>query len=301
MKKILIAIVMAAAAVAASAQALKVSTGDSSGSYSRTFKELSAVCMGELPLAEVNSTGSMQNIDRIAGNEVSAAYVQTDVMFFRSRTEDLSNIKTLVTLFPEQVHVVALAVPKVKEGGFAGIGAKQVTFNSVSDLAGRTVVAGGGSYITAQVIRLQTEIPFQVAEVNNTKAALDAVASGQAAAAVIVGAAPMDNIKALDKNFKLLSFSEADVGKLKNVYKPSVLNYSTMGAAGVKTVSTDAIFVTKEYKTPKMVDGLSKLRACFNAKAPELGETTGMHASWSKVVIGAEAKWPMMVLPAGKK
>lgn len=297
MKKLVLALVLAAASIGSFAQALKVSTGGSSGSYSRTFKELTAACSSDLQIAEVNSTGSMQNIDRIVGNEVSAAFVQTDVLHFRGRTEDLASVKTLVTLFPEQVHVVALTTPKIKEGGFAGVGAKQVTFNSLADLNGRVVAAGGGSYITAQVIRLQTEIAFNVAEVADNKAALEAVASGQAAAAVIVGAAPMDAIKALGKDFKLLNFSEAEVGKLKNVYKPAVLNYSGMGAAGVKSVSTDALLVVREYKTPKFVDGLAKLRACFNAKVPELAETPGMHPAWSKVVIGAEAKWPTYNLP----
>lgn len=293
MRKILFGIVMAVAAMSANAQALKVATGSSSGTYSKVVKEFIAACANDGSVAEVNTKGSMENIDLIVGNTVSAAFVQTDVLHFRARTEDLSNVKTLVTLFPEQVHIVTLAVPKIKEGGFAGVGAKQVTFNTLSDLNGRMVVAGGGSFITAQVIRLQTEIAFQVAEVPDTKTALDAVASGQAAAAIVVGGAPMDSIKALDKNFKLLSINEADIGKLKNVYKPAVLNYSGMGAAGVKTVSTDAVWVARNYKTPKFVDGLTKLRTCFNAKAPELAEQPGFHVAWSKIEVGAEAKWPM--------
>jgi len=243
----------------------------------------------------------MQNIDRLVGNEVNGAFVQTDVLRFRGNTEDLSNIKTLVTLHPEQVHLVALATTNLKEGGTLGIGGKQVVFNTVNDLAGRVVVAAGGSYITAQVIRLQTEINFQVVEVADAKAAIEAVNSGQAAAALFVGGAPMDNLKTLNKAHKLLSFPEASVAKLKNVYKPAVLNYSNLGAAGVATVSTDALFVTRSYTTPKFVDGLAKLRACFNTKAPELAETTGTHPAWSKIVVGAEGKWPMYQLPTVAK
>jgi TRAP-type uncharacterized transport system substrate-binding protein len=304
MKKFILAIVLATAAVSAMAQnTFKVSTGGAGATYSRMAKEIGQVCANDIQLQEVNSTGSMQNMDRLTGNEVQGAFVQTDVIKFRGNTEDLSNIKTLVTLHPEQVHLVALAAGAGKEGGVMGFGGKQVVFNTISDLAGRTVVASGGSYITAQVIRLQTEINFNVVEVADAKAAIEAVNAGTAAAALFVGGQPMDNLKTLNKAHKLLSIPEPVVAKLKNVYKPATLNYTNMGSTGITTVSTDAILVVREYKTPKMVEALSKFRACFNAKAPELAETTGTHAAWTKVNVGAEAKWPMYQLPtvAAKK
>lgn len=301
MKKFLIAAVMAVAALSAQAQVLKISTGGAGATYSRMFKELSTACMNTVQLQEMNSTGSMQNIDRLVGNEAHGAFVQTDVLKFRGNTEDLSNVKVLVTMHPEQVHLVALAQPNIKEGGVMGIGGKQVVLNNVNDLAGRIVVASGGSFITAQVIRLQTEIGFQVLEVADSKAAIEAVNSGQAAAALFVGGAPMDNLKTLNKAYKLLSFPEAAVAKLKNVYKPATLNYSNMGAAGVATVSTDAVLVVQDLKTAKMIDTYTKFRACFNAQVPELTGTIGTHAMWQKVVVGAEAKWPMYTQSLSKK
>ena len=298
MKKFILAIILGAAAFSVLAQnTFKVSTGGAGATYSRMAKEIGNVCANDIQLQELNSSGSMQNMDRLTGNEVQGAFVQTDVIKFRGNTEDLSNIKTLVTLHPEQVHLVALAAGAGKEGGVMGFGGKQVVFNTINDLAGRTVVASGGSYITAQVIRLQTEINFNVVEVADAKAAIEAVNAGTAAAALFVGGQPMDNLKTLNKAHKLLSIPEPMIAKLKNIYKPSTLNYTNMGSTGITTVSTDAILVVREYKTPKMVEALSKFRACFNAKAPELAETTGTHAAWTKVVVGAEAKWPMYQLP----
>lgn len=304
MKKSLIkafaAIVIAASALSAQAQALKVSTGGSGGTYSRMFKELSAVCSTQIQLEEKNSSGSTQNIDRLIGNEVNGAFVQTDVLHYRGRTEDLGNVKTLVALHPEAVHVVALAASKEKTGGTMGFGGKLVQLNTINDLNGKIVAAAGGSFITAQVIRLQTEIGFQVAEMKSAEDALAAVVAGTASAAILVGGAPLAQVSALDRNFKLLSFPEASVVKLKNVYKPAVLNYSKMGAAGVTSVSTDALFVTREYKTAKFTNGLSKLRSCINENAGELSETTGMHPAWAKVVLDSKPKWPVYDLPASK-
>jgi len=300
MKKILTVIALAVATVA-SAQSLKVSTGGKSGTYSKMFSELSSVCMNEVQMIELNSTGSVQNIDRIVGNESHAVFSQTDVVFFRARTEDFSNIKTLVALHPEEVHVVSLVDSKIKEGGTMGFGAKPVQFNTVNDLAGRTVVAAGGSYITAQVIRLQTEIPFNVVEVTKNEDALAAVANGSAQAAILVGGQPLGTITALNKTYKLLSFPDATMAKLKNVYNPAKVTYSSVGAAGVQTISTSALLIAREYKTPKMVDGLAKLRSCILKNVPELAETISFHPAWSKVDVNNPGKWQFMQLQSTKK
>lgn len=305
MKKLVILAALSMALAVASAQSLKVSTGSSTGTYSRMQKELSTVCINQMQMVEVNSSGATQNLDRIIGNEVNAGFVQTDVIYFRSRTEDIGNIKTIVALHPEEVHLVALANSNIKEGGTLGFGAKTVQVNTVNDLAGRTVAAAGGSYVTAQVIRLQSEIPFNVVEVASGDDAIKAVAAGTAQAALLVGGQPLGNIGVLDKNYKLLSFPEATAAKLKNVYRPARVNYSKMGQGGsVSTIATDALFVGKEYKTPKFQEALSKLRDCIVNNAPELGETVGMHPSWAKVDVTNQGKWAYMQLPAqpvGKK
>lgn len=301
MKKLFTISIIALASVSAIGQSLKVSTGSANNTYSRVFKEMSSACFNEIQMTEVNSTGSTQNIDRIIGNEVHMSMSQVDVLFYRARTEDLSKIKTLVSLFPEEVHVVALTNSNIKEGGTLGFGAKQLTFNTVNDLANRTVVAVGGSYITAQVIRLQSEIPFNVVEVNKNEDALAALNAGTAQAAIFVGGSPLGVVSALNKSYKLLSFPEATIAKLKNVYKPARVTYSNMGVSGVQTISTDALMVTREYTTPKMVTALSQLRKCIYDHVPELSETVGMSSAWSKIDVTNQGKWSYMTLPTTKK
>lgn len=291
MKKLALISILALSTFGVAAQSLKVSTGGSSGTYSKMTKEIMSVCSSQIPITEVNSSGSVQNLDRIIGNETNSGFTQTDVLFYRSRTEDLSNIKTLVALNPEDVHVVALAQSKEMVGGTLGFGAKPVQINSVNDLGGKIVVAAGGSFVTAQVIRLQTEIPFQVAEMQSVEAALAAVASGQAAAAILVGGSPLGQVANLDRNYKLLSFPDVTVAKLKNVYTKSRLSYSKMGAAGVQSVSTDSLFVSRNYKSPKFIEGMSKLRTCILENIDTLAETQGNHPAWSKVDANNKGKW----------
>lgn len=304
MKKFLIAMSLAVAATGAFAQAtLKVSTGSASGTYSRMFKELSATCKNELPLVEVNSTGSVQNIDRLIGNEVNGAFTQTDVIFFRGQTEELGDYKTLVSLHPEEVHVVTRTVSPIVEGGTMGFGKKPIELNRVEDLAGRTVAAYGGSFVTAQVVRLQSEIQYKVVEVQNFKDAKAALDAGQVAAILMVGGAKLGDIETLDRNYKLLPFSEQTIGKLKRVYVPATLNYSNLGSGGngIKTVATEALLVVRAYKSPKFVEAMASLRKCFNDNVETISETTGMHAKWRLVKPGNEGKWGYYQLPTAKK
>ena len=301
-----LAIAVAAIAISATAVAqtqLKVSTGGNTGTYSRMFKEFQNVCKDQIMQIEMSSKGSVENMDRILGNEVNAAIVQTDVLFYRARNEDLGNIKTLFALHPEEVHVITPSVSPIKSGGVAGIGSKSVQFNTVNDLAGRAVAAWGGSVVTAQVIRLQSEVNFTVTEVADFKAAKAALDKGDVAAIVMVGGQPMADVQSLNNAYKLLSFPDAMMGKLKSVYVPAKLNYSGMGqgGSGVQTIATEALYVTRAYKTPKYVESLAALRGCFKNNVNELAETTGTHKKWAAVNADNTGKWSYYELPTTAK
>jgi TRAP-type uncharacterized transport system substrate-binding protein len=299
-KALAVAVLAVSAATTAVAQTqLKVSTGSGTGNYSRMFKEFQGVCKDQIMQIEVPSSGSVQNMDRLLGNEVNAAIVQTDVLFYRARNEDLSNIKTLFALYPEEIHVLAPTVSPIKTGGVMGVGAKPIKLETVSDLQGLSVAAWGGSIVTAQVIRLQAEIQFTVTEVPGYKEAKAALDAGQVAAIVMVGGQPMQDVQALSNAYRLLSFNDAVLGKLKSVYVPAKLNYSNMGqnGSGIQTVATEALYVTRAYKTPKFVESMAALRSCFKANVAELSETTGMHKKWASVNADNQGKWAYYELP----
>ena len=295
------AMLMISAGAMAQAQ-LKVATGGATGTYHRMFTEFQQACKDQIMQIEVPSKGSVDNMDKLLGNEVNAAIVQTDVLFYRARNEDLGGIKTLFALYPEEVHVITSATSAILEGGTLGMGKKPAVFNTVNDLQGRAVAAWGGSIVTAQVIRLQSEISFTVAEVADFKAAKVALDAGQVAAIVMVGGQPMDDVKAMNNAYKLLSFPEATMGKLKSVYVPAKLNYSGMGqgGSGVQSIATESLFVTRAYKTEKYVQSLGALRGCFKTNLGTLQEETGYHKKWASVNADNTGKWSYYELPVTK-
>lgn len=296
MKKLIFAIGLMLATLSLHAQQLQVATGKAGDTYSTMLKQLAARCGSAVAIIEHNSGGSNDNIDRLVGNQVNAAFVQSDVLWLRARTEDLGGVKTLMTLHPEQVHLVARAVSGKKEGGVLGIGGSAVVFADLASLAGRKIGAAGGSLVTAKVIRLQSEVPFNVVQYDNGDQVMAALIAGDVDAALFVGGAPLATVAKLDNTFKLLAISGPTAEKLKGVYRPAVLNYSRMNAAGVPTVAVDAVFATREYKTARMTDGLAKLRACALASIDDLRETVGMHPAWQRVDPNNRGKWPWLDL-----
>lgn len=293
------ALAVSCAPAPAAAQSLRVATGSAKGTYSSMFKEMQAACGNEVAMVEMPSTGSIENVNALVGNGVNAAFVQSDVLYLKARTEEMGNIKTLLALHPEQVHILALSAGR-KEGGVMGVGAKAVVLHDLSQLGGRQVGAAGGSVVTAQVMRLQSEVAFNVVPFDTNDLLLKALAAGEVDAAVLVGGAPLPVVAALGPQFKLLAILPLTAERLKGVYRTDRLSYPKMGAAGVPTVATDALFVTREYKLPKMVDSLGRFRACALSKIDELKETTGTHPAWQRVNTGNRGKWAYYELPVRK-
>jgi len=288
--------------IAQDSSQIKIGTGGPAGTYSRMFKEMTAICNQNVYI-EVGSSGSMENIEKLLANEINAAMVQTDVLFLKARTEDMGAIKTLLALHPEEVHFIAKGDTGLKSGGYFGtsIGGKAVVFNSISDLEGYTVGAVGGSSITAQIIRLQSEISYKLVEFSKNEEMLSALQAGTIQAAVMVGGAPMAAIKDLGREYKLLTISEQITKKLADMgYKPAKVTYSKMGpgGTGIPTVATDALLVMREYKSPRYAIPLMQLRECVYKNLTDLQETTGKHPKWIDVKEDNKGKWAFMVFPA---
>jgi len=290
-------------ALPAAAQQLRVSTGDSKAgsTYSKMFRELSGKCReaGSINLVEFESSGSLQNVDRLVANEAQAAIVQTDVLYLQAKTDDrLSNIKTLFTLHPEEIHVVALADAKV--GGTLGFGGQSL--DNVAQLAGLKVGAAGGSVITAKVIQLLGEIPFSLVEYGSTGEALQALSSKKVNAVIAVGGAPFAAVESLGAGAKLLAFPDRTVEKLRQVYVPAKLNYRKLAnSTGVPTMAIEAILVVQNYKSAKMAEALGRLRSCMASSLDDLRDEPGTHAKWKAVNPENRGKWLWYDLPAARK
>lgn len=283
-------------AVAAHAQQLVVATGAPEGTYSKMFDQAVGVCQQRLVLTPYKpaTSGSVQNVELLMGNKVNAGIVQADVLFFRAMTDNrtANTIKTLFGLHPEEIHLVARA-DGVKDGGILGFGGTRVIFNDVTDLEDRNIGAVGGSVITANILAAQSGIKMNVIAMNSNADALSALRDKKVDAVVVVGGQPMTLISELSSEFKLLSINEKTAEKLNAIYSKATLNYSNVGANGVPTLATQALFVTRDYRTPEMVEALIAFRSCVKEKVSSLAETLGNHEKWQDVDPNNMGKWPV--------
>ena len=293
----LLAITLALATTLAAAQGtapIPVSTGLPQATYSSMFKDLAEVCGAPagLALVEKPASGSNESIDRLLRNEVSAAFVQTDVLHARRTTEDLDRVRALVALHPEPVHLLALSAPLV-EGGVLGIGGRDVVFNTLGDLGKRRVGAWGGAVVTARLVQLQAEVDYRVTEFNGPEDAMQALRARRIDAVLAVGGAPLAWMRGLDRSVKLLSVPEPWASKLRHVYRPARLSYSHLGAQGVPTVATEAVLAVRDVRSAAAAAPLLRLRACLQQQLDPLRDTVGRHSAWGQVEAGAAPHWPV--------
>lgn len=286
---------------AANAQQVKISSGQNGGTNHTMVNQLISTCGTDGSLINVEQPGgSPATITDIVNNKVSGGVVQFDVLWMRSRNQDLTTIKTLFPMHREQVHVVVLN-KDVKQGGLLGFGGTVTALTDIRSLKGLTVAAQGGSLYTAQAINQLTGLGYLIqSDYAKNADVLEAVRSGKVQAGIFVGGAPMEFITKLSREFRLLSIDAQTVEKLKDVYYPKSVVYENLSTTGTSTVEVGALFVVNDYKSPKMSAALNKLRACVKDNIDDLREGDGSHPAWRTVNVNSNER-PKWELYTGKQ
>jgi len=276
-----------------------VAASSVSGTYELMTQEISEYCSNEnfvIEKAPGVTGGVVQNLEALKNNKASAAFVRTDVVYAAAQSDPTyRNFKTLIALYPEDIHILALRESKSKKLATFSIGNQ--TFDTAADLAGFTVGAASGGHITARI--LTTELHFgNIAEFPTGKDVMAALDSGQIAAAVFVGGTPLPSLASLSGDrYKLLSIPENVAIRLSGVYKRTTINYSNLHSGAIATLSSDALILTRKYSLPKMIAPQAKFRQCFYAHLAELQETPGKHPKWQEVTAANHGSWEWYELP----
>ena len=290
-------------------QTLKIGTGKSTGTYSSFFKSIQAKCGSDtLQLIEVNSNGCDDNIDAAINKQTDAFFCQADTIQFISMNDPRASsdqIRLLVPLYPEEVHVIALRTLGKQEGGFTipgwgkTVGGTVKQLDSLADLGGLTVGAWGGSYTTSRAIALLGSVQYDTKRFDDDKQALDALNKGEIAAIIAVGGQPLGFAKSLNTKYKLLKIDASLAAKVK-AYQTARLSYKNLDASGVETVAPRSMLFVKNYTTPARRAAIAELKACIQANIGEFKEGTGHHPKWSDVDLEAASVWPLYDVGSAK-
>lgn len=312
MKKSLIIVAALSAALGIASQAFAqevvvVSTGGPKGTYSSFFKSIQSVCGDAVQLIEKPSAGSDANIDNLINKQADAAFVQSDTLQFTAmndpRASD-SQIRVLLPLYPEEVHVVALKDLSKTTGGMSvfgkNIGGSKQALNSLADLEGVKVGAWGGSFTTARAISYLGGVKYETVQFDDDKKALAALNAGEIAAIVAVGGQPLGFASGLSGNYKLLKIDSGLADKVK-AYQKARINYRNLGADSTETVAARSMLVVKNYSTPARKEKLAILKRCIASHIGDFKEGTGHHPKWNDVDLDSPVSWAMYDVGAAPK
>ncbi|WP_019010460.1 TAXI family TRAP transporter solute-binding subunit [Deinococcus aquatilis] len=267
-------------AQAATPPTLNVATGSPTGTYSAMFKNVGLVCTQSAYLRERGTSGSLENIDLLLNNEVSLAFVQSDVLKARQQIDQdprVEGIRTLLPLHREEIHL--LAKPPTSSKNIFG----RVTVTGIqtfADLKGKRVGAWGGSIITAKVVSAMTGVPYQIVTMKDQPSAVAALNAGQVDAVLAVIGQPATWVKGLSGLNLVPVPSNA---KLAAIYAPAKLFYPNLSAQSVPTISVQSVLATRDFKTADKKQLLLDYQKCAISKLVNLQEDEGMHPKWQEV------------------
>lgn len=285
-----LAVLSLGGSLAAPPNFLNVATSPKGSTNSDMFRDLGRVCTSSAFLRQRQTSGSVENLELLLGNQVSLAFVQLDYLKAKEQIEHdprIKEVKQLLALNADEIHVIAL--PPVRKKSVFG----KVTVQgaqSYRELNGKVVGAWGGSVTTAKVLSAKSGVKTQVMEFRTREEAMNALVAGKVAAVISVVGQPADWVKTLDpQRFTLLPI-DLPASTFGGLYRPATLRYVGLGN-GVQTYAVQRLLVTRDFKTPERRAMLGKYQACAKSHLTALQETPGFHPKWNEVTF-AERDWP---------
>ena len=274
---------------------MNVATGSPTGTYAKIYKDMGKICTQASYLLERGTSGTLENIELLLSNQVSMAFLQVDALEAKKQIDQdprVDQIKALIPLYPEEIHVIVRADLANITGNF--LTRKKVLVTKVSELKGKNVGAWGGSFVTAKVINARGGGFKQLFFFDGKNAQADglkALSEGKLDGIVAVGGQPLGWIRDLPPGqFRLLNFDLKDIPE--RIYKPARISYPNLATDSVQTISVQSLLATRDFKTPERAKLLTQYRQCVIDKIIELREGEGNHPKWSVVEPDSDPPWP---------
>jgi len=271
-----------------------------SSMYSAMAREIIGTCRAEVAaasgytLTQGFSTGTVDTFGKMRAKAGWVAFAQDDIrqLYMNNEKASMAGFLPLMGLNHEAYHFIGPA--SVKDGWF-GKKAPQL----VEDLSGMTIAVTETGMLSLRWYMHLTGIALNPVQFADSDAAIDAVKTGKAAAALIVTSRDNPAIEQMGKktggSLKLLGLSKAHADKLKAAgYLIESLSYPGLGMA--VTAWTRVVLMAQNFNAPDRRSGISALRKCISDNLPELiDEATFTSAAWRgvdlKAPIKAEELW----------
>jgi len=265
---ILLAVVAAGCATAPPVRPSAIASGAAGGVYQPLAETIARIARDSpglnLPLTVESTGASVANLQLLGAGKVQLALAQNDIAYYAEqgttlpafRGKELSNLRAIMSIYPEYVHVVA-----TQASGIA----------SVANLRGKRVALGPeGSGTEQNALQILEAAGLKVADLGqaeriDTTEAATRLRAGQLDAAFFTVGAGSGLVRDVlgDGRAKLVPVPRADIGRLR-VKQPFYWldeipagTYPGQGAA-VSTPSLRVLLVTAANAEDEAVYGLTK-------------------------------------------
>jgi TRAP transporter TAXI family solute receptor len=275
MKKICFALLLSLFAQAV--WAFTIATGPNDGSYFQIAQDIKNVAGKDgIDLQVMPTKGSVENIELLSAGKTDLAIIQLDALRFVSDVlkqkqglDLFDNIKIIMNLYPEEIHVLS---NKKDIQSFYQLDGKRISVGT----------EGGGTAITAAVLLafydLKATVSFETFD-----DAMKKLEQGALDAVMFVGGAPVPFIGKLDGKVHFVRLPANSA--LEQIYSRTSLGKSqySWSATETETYAVPASIMGLEKRDPNYVAQMQNLVLAILNSADQL-KATG-HPKWKNSII----------------
>lgn len=253
------------------ADELRVATGAKGKGYSKFFGELNQVCGKDVTLIEVESKGSLDNVDKLTTNEADIGFVQLDTMYQMQNSDDqVKKLRAVASLHSNMLHIITLTagvpmtVKNTDKSSFemwkSDTVQKRFRITKFSQLKGMRVGLVGTSQIMVRKLDSMINFKFQPIDYNTDADAIAALKAGKISAMFTVAAFPHGIVGKFTQNDGL-SLVQYDLNPAMP-YEISKKSYTKMNAYGVSFLSSRNMLMSRSFSGDKSKT-VQKLKQCI--------------------------------------
>jgi TRAP transporter TAXI family solute receptor len=248
------------------ALALTIATGTPEGTYYQIAQDIKQIAEKEgIPVEIIQTNGSFYNINLLGLEKVDLAILQldvlkvtSDVMQAKAGFNVLKEIKVILNLYFEEIHVIT----------------KNDGIRSLSQLEGKKVAVGperSGSALTAEV--LLTAYDLRVEKFFDApNDALQKLERGELDALIFVGGAPVPAFEKLDPSFRFVRLPSNPI--LEQLYQRKKIDKGVYPWAGeVETFAVPSAIMTRDRRDSEYVTLIQRLLLTILSNKEKLDAT----------------------------
>ena len=286
----LVALAALAATALHASKEINIGSGGNNGNYYTVAQDIVEYCSEEVKtktgysLRNIETEGSVDNLQGILNKKYSIGFVQEDVLNFFKKKDQLEtidlNTQKFLKLYPEYLTILIPRnwEPKFNGGFFSKLTGlwKDKQPISIRSLSNQVVYAKGGALVSTQALSFFMNLNLKI---------IDASKSKISGPFIFVTGSGDPRIQAMLKsgNWWLLSFNGNELANKASFYKPARITYIVKGkTVTANTVSIMSIAYNRKYRSKKRQNALKELKQCVKSNIDDLIDD-GSSNKWSLI------------------